>query len=110
MPQHDFVPQPSRIPFTNREVFEAFALFMPKPSVEVFEQELGVAADDPCRFALVTDGILLALSTLSPEHAERVIAFRPNLQPRIAEVQQNPEAFLQHLRDAAVAEQEGSGS
>jgi hypothetical protein len=98
------IPQNSRAyahpPFTNEEVFRAFAVFMPNVLVEAARSEFPGPDDGPF-MGHVTTAILLILSTFSDEMAARVIAYSPDIEAQVRQVREDPEGFLQSLRDEA---------
>jgi hypothetical protein len=87
-------------PFSNEEVFRAFAVFMPDVLVEAARSEFPGPDDGPF-MGHVTTAILLILCTFSDEMAARVIAYSPDLEPQVRQVLDDPEGFLQSLRDEA---------
>lgn len=90
-------------PFTNGEILQALTRFLPAEVVEEYRRDFGDALDEPSE-AHVTDGVLLILSTLSEDLADRVTAYRPDLQERVREVRAEPEAFFRTLRPDAEPE------
>jgi hypothetical protein len=48
----------------------------------------------------VMDGDLLLVALLSPEHARRMIAYRPSIRPIVERLNQDPAAALESFRAA----------
>jgi hypothetical protein len=87
-------------PFTNEEVFRAFAEMLPQSLVEAAKSEFPGAPDD-FFMGHVTTEILLILCTFSGEMTARVLAYSPELQARVQQVLSDPEGYIQSLRDEA---------
>lgn len=87
-------------PFTNEEVFRAFAEILPQSLVEAAKSEFPGAPDD-FFMGHVTTEILLILCTFSGEMTARVLAYSPELQARVQQVLSDPEGYIQSLRDEA---------
>lgn len=80
-------------PFTNGEVLGALARVMPPGMVDDIRDREALAPEEPCTM-WIADETLMVLAAVSPEFAQRVERFRPDLQPRVAEVRLDPESFL----------------
>lgn len=94
-------------PFTNEEVFRAFAEILPPSLVEAAKREFQ-GASDAFFMGHVTTEILLVLCTFSGEMAARVLGYSPDLKPRVKQVLSDPEGYIQSLRDEAPSEEPGA--
>jgi hypothetical protein len=87
-------------PFTNEEVFRAFAVFLPQAAIEAARSDFAGPDDGPF-MGHVTTSMLLILCTFSDELAARVLAYSPDLEPQVRRVLEDPEGFIQSIRDEA---------
>lgn len=85
------------IPFTRDEYKRA--LLQVYPEAEAEEQVRFVYAPDSELIGVtVMDGTLLLLAALSPETADRVVAYRPKLKELVDRVRADPQAAIRSWR------------
>ncbi|MET0398214.1 MAG: hypothetical protein ABW277_15540 [Longimicrobiaceae bacterium] len=93
-------------PCTNEEAFRALAVVMPNFNLEHATEIFPGPPDDPFQGHVTTD-ILLIMCTFSDELAAKVVAFAPELEPRVRQVLSDPEKYLQVLRDDVAGQDDG---
>lgn len=85
------------IPFTRDEYKRALLLVFTEEEAEAQVREL-YDPDSELIGVTVMDGTLYLLAALSPELADRVVAYRPSTKPLADRIRADPEAAIRSLR------------
>jgi hypothetical protein len=90
---------PFHLPFTRDEYVRAQMQVRPRTDAEtlatpLFDRDSGLIG------VHVMDGDLLLVALLSPEHARRMIVYRPSIRPVVERLSQDPAAALESFRAA----------